>query len=139
MSSFGKVSRRGFLKAGGGVALAGFAPCRWSLAAEGVREFELNAIQKHVRLAPEPFPETRLWCYDGQSPGPLLRFGRNERVRVVLNNGLDQHTTVHWHGLRIPNAVDGVPFLTQPPVAPGESFVYEFQAPSRSGAVFTAR
>ncbi len=51
------------------------------------------------------------------------------RLRVTAENRLDEPTTVHWHGMRMPNAMDGVPHLTQEPIAPGESFVYEFDCP----------
>jgi FtsP/CotA-like multicopper oxidase with cupredoxin domain len=62
-------------------------------------------------------------------PGPLLRVRRGEEVRVRLINDLPVDTTLHWHGVRLPNAMDGVPGLTQPPVAPGGSFDYRFTPP----------
>lgn len=62
-------------------------------------------------------------------PGPVLRVKQGETLKVDFTNGLDEATTVHWHGLRIPNAMDGVPDLTQPPIEPGETFSYEFAAP----------
>src|SRR3546814_2164804 len=49
-----------------------------------------------------------------------------------LRNGLDGHTTIHWHGVRVPHAMDGVPYITQPPVEPGEAFTYTFAPPDRS-------
>ena len=67
-----------------------------------------------------------VWSYNGQVPGPVLRARLGETVRVELVNRLPQPTTIHWHGVRVPNAMDGVPNVTQPPVLPGESFVYEF-------------
>ncbi|MEO6028276.1 MAG: multicopper oxidase domain-containing protein, partial [Candidatus Binatia bacterium] len=67
-----------------------------------------------------------VWAYNGQVPGPILRVRVGERLRVKFTNGLAEDTTVHWHGVRVPNAMDGVPGLTQEPVHPGESFVYEF-------------
>jgi FtsP/CotA-like multicopper oxidase with cupredoxin domain len=90
------------------------------------------------RLKPQPAtarffgangPETPVWGYNGAVPGPEIRVRQGERLRVLLENGLPQATTVHWHGLRIPNAMDGVPDLTQPPVEPGARFSYEFDAP----------
>lgn len=69
------------------------------------------------------------WGYNGSVPGPVLRARRGDTLRIVVDNGLDQATTVHWHGLRVPNAMDGVPHVTQPPIAPGERFVYEFAVP----------
>lgn len=70
-----------------------------------------------------------MWAYNGEVPGPTLRVPQGEPVRIVVENQLDQDTTVHWHGIRLPNAMDGVPGLTQPPIKPGESFVYEFTPP----------
>jgi FtsP/CotA-like multicopper oxidase with cupredoxin domain len=67
--------------------------------------------------------------YDGGSPGPVLRVKRGEEIRVRLINELTSDTTLHWHGVRVPNAMDGVPHLTQPPVPPRGSFDYRFTAP----------
>jgi FtsP/CotA-like multicopper oxidase with cupredoxin domain len=67
--------------------------------------------------------------YDGASPGPVLRVKRGEEVRVRLANELASDTSLHWHGVRVPNAMDGVPHLTQAPVPPGGSFDYRFVAP----------
>lgn len=70
-----------------------------------------------------------VWAYDGQVPGPVLRFKRGEVLDLDLLNGLPDPTTIHWHGIRLPNAMDGVPDLTQPPVAPGARFRYRFALP----------
>ncbi|MBM4247337.1 MAG: CusA/CzcA family heavy metal efflux RND transporter [Deltaproteobacteria bacterium] len=70
-----------------------------------------------------------VWAYDGQVPGPTLRVRRGDTLRVRFTNRLPQPTTIHWHGVRVPNAMDGVPGVTQPPVEPGGSFVYEFTPP----------
>lgn len=72
---------------------------------------------------------TRIWGYDGLVPGPIVRARKGDIVDVELENGLDQPTTIHWHGVRIDNAMDGVPHLTQAPVAPGERFRYRFAVP----------
>ncbi len=73
---------------------------------------------------------TDVWSYEGDVPGPELRFKQGERLAIELTNHLPGPTTVHWHGLRLPNAMDGVPYLTQPPVEPkGGRFVYEFALP----------
>lgn len=72
---------------------------------------------------------TNIWGYNGSSPGPVLRCRAGEKLAVRLINKLDQPTTLHWHGVRIENAMDGVPGLTQKAVMPGESFDYEFTAP----------
>jgi FtsP/CotA-like multicopper oxidase with cupredoxin domain len=70
-----------------------------------------------------------VWAYEGLVPGPQIRIRQGERLRVRVENRLPEETTVHWHGVRVPNAMDGVPHLTQPPIAPGASFVYEFDCP----------
>lgn len=62
-------------------------------------------------------------------PGSLVRLRQREPARLVVENRLEQETTVHRHGIRLPNAMDGVPGLTQPPIRPGESFIYEFTPP----------
>jgi len=67
--------------------------------------------------------------YDGASPGPVLRVKRGEEIRLRLINELSSDTSLHWHGVRVPNAMDGVPHLTQPPVPPRASFDYRFVAP----------
>lgn len=89
-----------------------------------VREFALTAAPTTIALL-DGAP-LAVWAYDGQVPGPTLRVRLGETVRAVLTNRLPQPTTIHWHGVRVPNAMDGVPGVTQPPVAPGETFVYEF-------------
>ena len=88
----------------------------------------VRAAPASVRLVPEPYGETPVWCYDGNVPGPEIRVRQGDRLRVVLDNALGEDTTIHWHGLRLPNAMDGVPDVTQPPVHPGETFAYEFDA-----------
>jgi FtsP/CotA-like multicopper oxidase with cupredoxin domain len=72
---------------------------------------------------------TGVMAYDGKIPGPTLRVRQGEKVRFIVDNQLGQETTVHWHGIRLPNAMDGVPGLTQSPIEPGKSFVYEFTPP----------
>ncbi len=71
---------------------------------------------------------TSVWAYNGVIPGPILRARQGDTVRVKLDNQLAEETTIHWHGVRVPNAMDGVPHVTQKPVTPGENFVYEFVA-----------
>lgn len=65
-------------------------------------------------------------AYNSQVPGPTIRVTQGDNVRIVLKNTLDEPTTIHWHGLEVPNAMDGVPELTQPPVPPGGTFIYQF-------------
>jgi FtsP/CotA-like multicopper oxidase with cupredoxin domain len=89
----------------------------------------LEARKGALRLRTDPAAETDIWGYDGTAPGPLLRFKKGEEVKIRLVNKLDQPTSIHWHGVRITNAMDGVANLTQEPVAPGASFDYRFTPP----------
>lgn len=73
-----------------------------------------------------PGVDVDAWGYNDQVPGPLLRFYVGEKVEIVVHNRLPQPTTVHWHGLAVPNAMDGVPRVTQAAIAPGGRFVYRF-------------
>lgn len=76
-----------------------------------------------------PGTATPAWTYNGQFPGPVLRVQQNRPVRILVKNQLPEATTVHWHGIRLNNAADGVPGLTQEPIPPGGSFIYEFTCP----------
>lgn len=118
--------RRAFLVAAGAAGLVAIAPLRARGAPEAVR---LVAATARVPLVGGAYPETAMWAYNGTVPGPELRFRQGERARIEVENRLPEPTTVHWHGLRVPNAMDGVPGVTQPPIAPGERFVYEFDLP----------
>ena len=70
------------------------------------------------------------WAYNGTVPGPVLRYHQGDTVRVTLVNKLPEATTIHWHGIPVPNGMDGVPGISAPLVAPGSSFTYEFPAPA---------
>jgi FtsP/CotA-like multicopper oxidase with cupredoxin domain len=89
----------------------------------------LEARAASVRLAPASYPETEIWGYDGTMPGPELRLAQGARLQRAFVNRLPQPSSVHWHGIRIDNAMDGVAGLTQPAVEPGQSFEYDFVAP----------
>ena len=89
-----------------------------------VRTFDIVAAPARVSLAGRG--ATDVWAYNGQIPGPELRVRQGETVRVAFTNRLPQATTIHWHGVRVPNDMDGVPTATRPPIEPGGSFVYEF-------------
>jgi hypothetical protein len=75
-----------------------------------------------------PGMTANLWGYNGQSPGPTIEVVEGDRVRIFVTNKLPEHTSVHWHGQRLPNGMDGVSGLTQPAIKPGKTFVYEFVA-----------
>jgi len=123
------ISRRDFLVLALGGAVAG-APIRTRDAQASSepahRMHRLSAAPGRVSILGLKRPSTAVWCYNDAVPGPLLRIRQGERARIVVENGLETPTTVHWHGLRVPNAMDGVPGLTQAPIGPGERFVYEF-------------
>jgi FtsP/CotA-like multicopper oxidase with cupredoxin domain len=97
----------------------------WRMNA-GVKEFHLVAEPVVRELAPGM--KARLWGYNGQSPGPTIEVVEGDRVRIFVTNKLPEHTSIHWHGQRLPNGMDGVSGLTQAPIPPGKTFVYEFIA-----------
>ena len=68
----------------------------------------------------------KLWGYNGQTPGPTIEAVEGDKVRIFVTNKLPEHTTVHWHGMLLPNGMDGVGGLTQPHIPVGKTFVYEF-------------
>ncbi|WP_297777375.1 multicopper oxidase domain-containing protein [uncultured Roseovarius sp.] len=117
------LSRRGFLAGGAAAGAAASLRPAW---ADTPKPFTLRAAPGRARLVPEPWGETDIWCYGGAVPGPEIRVRQGDRLRIAVENALDEDTTAHWHGLRVPNAMDGVPHLTQTPIAPGETFTYEF-------------
>ncbi|MEX1206763.1 MAG: multicopper oxidase family protein [Dongiaceae bacterium] len=123
------LSRRAMLQATAAAALAALGhPVRFAAAAP-LSEYRLTAAPGRAALVGAPYPDTAVWAYDGRVPGPEIRVRQGDRLRVAVENRLAEETTVHWHGIRVPNAMDGVPHLTQPPIAPGETFVYEFDVP----------
>ena len=89
----------------------------------------LEARPGKARLKGASGPQTDIWSYDGTAPGPPIRIRQGEEVKVRLINNLPQPTSIHWHGVRVPNIMDGVPGLTQDAVAPGERFDYVFTPP----------
>jgi len=89
-----------------------------------VREFDLVAAPASVALGDGKTLDA--WAYNGEVPGPTLRIRLGDTLRVRFTNQLPQATTIHWHGVRVPNEMDGVPWVTQPPVEPGATFTYEF-------------
>ena len=93
---------------------------------DGVKEFHLVAEPVVRELAPGM--EANLWGYNGQSPGPTIEVVEGDRVRIFVTNKLPEHTSIHWHGQRLPNGMDGVAGVNQPAIEPGKTFVYEFDA-----------
>lgn len=132
------LSRRTFLQLTGLTALATVAGC----ASRAPRAAAAPLVQKPAakpdvvltltaravewELAPDKV--IKAWSYNGRVPGETIRVREGDQVQVVLQNDLPEPTTVHWHGVDVPNAMDGVPDLTQPAIPPGDTFVYEFVA-----------
>jgi FtsP/CotA-like multicopper oxidase with cupredoxin domain len=90
----------------------------------GVKVFDLTC--RTVQWEVEPGRRVEAWTYNGQLPGPEIRVREGDRLRINVRNDLPESTAVHFHGLIVPNDMDGVPFITQPPIKPGQSFTYEF-------------
>lgn len=125
------ISRRGLLKGGAALAVAGNLPLQgaWARGEGTVAAHELVAGVHRVRFADAPYPETEVWAFGGRTPGPVLRLPKGRPSHIRVRNQLPAPTTVHWHGLRIANAMDGVPAITQPPIEPGDDFDYVFTPP----------
>ncbi len=98
-----------------------------AMAEDGFLELTAQEVQKN--LISDAYPASTLWTYSGENPGPQIRVKRGERVKVRLINQLSEPTSIHWHGIRIDNAMDGVAGLTQDAVLPGETFEYDFVVP----------
>src|SRR6266853_182029 len=122
------ITRRSFLVGAASATMAA-SPPRAAESSGRAREFRLVATTARWPLVGAPHPHTDVWCYAGRVPGPEIRVRQGEPVRITVENKLQQDTTVHWHGIRLPFAMDGVPGLTQPPIGAGESFTYEFTPP----------
>jgi len=93
---------------------------------EGVKVFDL--IAKPVLWNILNNVQVTAWTYNGTVPGPMIRVTEGDRVRINFTNNLSEATTIHWHGISVPNAMDGVSGVTQVAVQPGEIFIYEFEA-----------
>ncbi|MGD2099147.1 MAG: copper oxidase [Desulfobacterales bacterium] len=91
---------------------------------KGVKEFHLIAEPVEREFAPGM--KVKCWGYNGQTPGPTIEAVEGDRVRILVTNKLPEHTTIHWHGIFLPNGMDGVGGLNQPHIKPGETYVYEF-------------
>lgn len=121
-----KQTRRDFLRH------ATLAVCAAAIpqSAYSATPFE-DVVAKVARrqLLPDTYPETEIWGYDGLVPAPVIRVKQGDRVRRRFRNEVPDPSSVHWHGIRIDNAMDGVSGLTQKAVAPGETFDYDFVVP----------
>jgi manganese oxidase len=90
----------------------------------GVKVFHLVAEPVKRKIA--PFKTIDAWGYNGSCPGPTIQVQQGDGVRIIFKNNLPESTSLHWHGLEVPIEQDGVPWISQKPVAPGETYVYEF-------------
>jgi len=120
------IHRRAFAKSEKPVAvllgvLALFVP--GALLSAATVEYDLTIAQQEVNITGHP---VQAMTVNGQLPGPTLRFTEGDHAVIRVHNRMDVETSVHWHGILLSNAMDGVPFLTYPPIATGETFTYEF-------------
>jgi FtsP/CotA-like multicopper oxidase with cupredoxin domain len=89
-----------------------------------VKVFELTVDEVDWETTPGNIEKAR--GYNGTIPGPIIRAKEGDNVRIVVKNNLTESTSVHWHGIKVPNNMDGVSFLTQDPIKPGQTWTYEF-------------
>ena len=136
------LSRRTFLQVAGAATLATAAGCAsrsraapapsaaapFAPAPFGKPDVELRLTAQVTDWELAPNKVIQAWTYNGKLPGETIRVREGERVRVIFQNELPEPTTVHWHGVDVPFAMDGVPDLSQPTVQPDQTFVYEFVA-----------
>ena len=89
----------------------------------------LSAQTARLQIGPPGTAPTRVWTFNGQLPGPEIRIAQGAELDANFVNALPEPSTIHWHGIRLPNAMDGVPGLTQAALAPGQTFQYRFRCP----------
>lgn len=143
-----KLTRRRFLGlvglSAGALVLGGYgvlstrekeSPPRIGFAVDSgnVREYTFEAAPLNFELGGR---QVSTWGYNGVVPGPEIRVTEGDTLRVNVQNRLPSDTTIHWHGLPVPNAMDGFAPLTQDPIAPGEDFVYEFVVPTAGSYIY---
>jgi FtsP/CotA-like multicopper oxidase with cupredoxin domain len=100
----------------------------------GTKVYRLTAAPGKWETAPGQTVDA--WMYNGQLPGPQIRVKEGDRVKLIIKNELPESTSIHFHGLELPNDQDGVPFITQPPIKPGQSFTYEFTVPNAGSHMY---
>jgi FtsP/CotA-like multicopper oxidase with cupredoxin domain len=122
------LSRRNFIKAGA-AGLAGGSLLRLPTVSANNPPFRLSAASGETRFHRDQASATKVMAYNQSIPGPVIRIPQGRESVIQFENSLDEPSSVHWHGLRIANAMDGVPGMTQAPVMPGESFEYRFTPP----------
>lgn len=124
------ISRRKFIQSSLAISVLTVLPAcsiNRSVDEQGKYVYDLTAEPSTAELV-TGF-NTNVLAFNGQIPAPTIRCRQGEKVTIRFTNKLSEPTTIHWHGLRIPIEMDGVPFLSQPPIMPGETFIYEFTPP----------
>lgn len=122
------ISRRDLLKTASAVAGLATLPSGMVRAASAPTTFALRTgfVEQAIKAGG---PKVGFWGFNETLPGPILRYRKGEKVSIMVENGLSVDTAVHWHGLRVPNAMDGVPFVTQDPIKPSARMAYEYTVP----------
>ena len=121
------MKRRSFLKWSAAGAVSGLSGHLQANTATRVVGLTARTGSTHI-VGPD-FPATDVWGFDGRVPGTPIRCVQGQALDITVSNSLEVPTAVHWHGIRLPNAMDGVAGLTQPAIKPGESFRYQFTPP----------
>uniref|UniRef100_A0A2A4Z1R4 Copper oxidase n=1 Tax=OCS116 cluster bacterium TaxID=2030921 RepID=A0A2A4Z1R4_9PROT len=133
------VSRREFLVGSAALGVAGMAayatPLAKNLFLPPKNNYILTAQQSEWGFGGHVANPAKIFSYQKNQPVPLIRMQQGQSFRALLKNHLAEPTTIHWHGIRLPNAMDGVPYLTQEPVYPNEEFTYQF-TPKDAGTYF---
>jgi FtsP/CotA-like multicopper oxidase with cupredoxin domain len=122
------------LKNGPNTKGVGNVPLQPTIASDGTKVFHLTAELANWQV--DTTRTVRAWTFNGTVPGPWIKVNVGDKVRVVVKNELPMSTGVHWHGLEVPFAMDGVPDVTQKPIKPGDSFTYEFTTKSPMLAMY---
>lgn len=123
-----KITKRQFLAATTSAVCGLTSPFQLNIAHASDGFIDMVAQEKKIKLHPT-VPASNLWTYNGLNPGQEIRVKQGERVKVRFTNRLPEPTSIHWHGIRITNNMDGVSGLTQEAVEPNETFEYDFVAP----------
>ena len=121
------LTRRIFLGSSLGALAAVGSPLKLNASTNG--KFTLTPKEARANFLEDSDVATDVWAFDGLVPGPVIRARKGEEIYIEVINQLAQATSIHWHGIRIENRMDGVSNLTQAPIEPGESFTYRFTVP----------
>ncbi len=121
------MNRRTFLQLSTISACIGKLPI--ALAKSAAPTFTLTPKKAQMNIVGAEFPATDIWGFNGEVPGTPIRIRHGQAVDVTVSNALEVPTSIHWHGIRLPNAMDGVAGLTQPAIKPTEQFRYQFTPP----------